>query len=469
MSRSSTMDLTEGKPLRLIAAFGLPLLINVLFQQLYSVADSIIVGRLIGVKAFASLGSAGAYYGLALNFVIGFAQGFGMLLAQRFGAKDYPGLRRAAAQSVLLTAALGAAASVLFLLLLRPALRLTQTPADILPDAYAYVSLMLPALTATFAYNTAVSVLYALGNSRAPLVSAVAASIANIALDLAFVGGLHMGVRGIAFATICATLCSLGYCLLELRRIPLIRLQRRDFSADTATAKALLRLGWPLALRGLVIAAGGIVMQTVINGYGTPFVAGLSAANKYFGVINIIGSVMEGSIAMFVAQNYGAANLDGIKEGMRQVRRIAVVSSLVIGALTVVFGRSLIGLFITGSAAGAAVAMEAGYHTLAAFAVCLLPLYMLLIHRAALQGLGNSTIPMLSGFTELGLRMVSVLLLRIWIGEWSVYYASSIGWIGAAALVMWGYAVVYSRRAESAVWNGREAKAAALPDDPADI
>ncbi|HWR22339.1 MAG TPA: MATE family efflux transporter [Feifaniaceae bacterium] len=441
------MNMTEGKPLRHIVLFALPVMLGILFQQLYQIADAAVVGHFIGVGAFAAVGMAGNLYWVVFSITLGFAQGFGTLFAQRFGAGDEIGLRRAVAQSVLLTAVLGAGLTAVCLPLLRPLLTLLNTPAEIAPDAHAYLAWMLWGLPAAFFYNTASAVLRALGNSRAPLVAVILASVWNVALDLLFVGAFQMGVAGAACATVLATLFSLFYCLSKLRQIPLVRVQKADFTVNGGTARELMRLSAPLAFRNAVIGAGGLVMQYVMNGYGTLFVAGISAANKYFGVMNLAGSALDAGFAVFVGQNYGAGQIGRIKEGMRAVRRIAVASAAVIAAVTILFGKSLVGLLVAGGAYETAQVMEYGYHNLIGISVCLPALYLLYTARSALQGMGNSVIPMVSGFVELLLRLLSVLILPVRLGVWGIYFAEGIGWTGAAILLCLSYSVVFRKRA----------------------
>ncbi len=446
----ATMDMTEGKPLRLIVSFALPLLLSHIFQQLYNVIDSVVVGRLIGVNAFAAVGATSPFYWLVVSVVLGFTQGFGILFAQRFGAKDDAGLRRAVAQSILLSGALGAAMTVLCLLLIRPVLMLLNTPAEILADACVYLNWVLSAVPLCFAYNTTAAILRALGNSRTPLVAIILASIANIALDLFFVGVLRMGIEGVAAATVIAMLCSLMYSLYMLRRVTPVRVQKTDFTDSDHTLGKLMRLGTPLALRNAVIGMGGLTIQYVVNGYGKLFVAGVAAAGKYFGVMNLLGSSMDGALAVFVGQNFGAARLDRIKEGVRTALRIVIFSAIVIAVLTVVFGRGMIGLFITADPAEMGMIKQIGYNNLLAISFCLPALYLLYISRSALQGMGNSVIPLLSGFMELALRMLCVLILPARIGVWGIYFADGVGWIGASILLYCSYCVVYRRSLKSA-------------------
>ena len=443
---NGVINMTEGKPLRHILLFAWPVMVSILFQQLYQLADAAVVGRFIGVNAFAAVGMAGYLYWVVFSVTLGFAQGFGTLFAQRFGAQDETGLRRAVAQSILLTAVLGAGLTALCLPLLRPLLVLLNTPAEIVSDTHVYLRWMLWGLPVAFFYNTASAVLRALGNSRTPLVAVIIASILNIILDLLFVGALRMGVAGAAIATVIATLFSFLYCFFKLRQIPLVQVQKADFTADDGTTQELMRLGAPLAFRNAVIGAGGLTMQYVMNGYGKLFVAGMSAANKYFGVMNLIGSAMDAGFAVFVGQNYGAKQLGRIKEGMRSVRRIALLSSVCIAVITILLGHSMVGLLITGEASETGRVVEFGYHNLIAISICLPALYLLYTTRSALQGMGNSAIPMLSGFVELILRVLSVLILPMWVGVWGVYFAEGIGWIGGAILLCWSYHVVFRKR-----------------------
>ncbi len=443
---NDVINMTEGKPLRHILLFAWPVMLSILFQQLYQIADAAVVGHFIGVGAFAAVGMAGYLYWVVFSVTLGFAQGFGTVFAQRFGAQDEIGLRRAVAQSILLTGVLGAGLTGLCLPLIRPLLLLLNTPAEIVPDVHVYLNWMLWGLPIAFFYNTASAVLRALGNSRTPLAAIIFSSILNILLDLLFVGPLRMGVVGAACATVLATLFSFLYCFNKLRQIPLVRVQKADFTAEDGTARELMRLSVPLAFRNAVIGAGGLTMQYVMNGYGKLFVAGMSAANKYFGVMNLIGSAVDAGFAVFVGQNYGAGRLLRIKEGMHAVWRIAIVSAVCIAAITILLGQSMVGLLITGDAYETARVTEFGYHNLIGISICLPALYLLYTTRSALQGMGNSVIPMLSGFVELILRVLSVLILPMQFGVWGVYFAEGIGWIGAAILLCWSYFVVFRKR-----------------------
>lgn len=439
-------DMTEGRPLRHFILFALPMVLSNLFQELYYITDSVIVGRMIGVKAFAAVGAAGFYYWLALGVVFGFAHGFGALFAQRFGAKDYAGLKRAIAQSVMLSAVFSLLLTAAFILLLRPMLEVVNTPADIIEGAYSYLIWIFAALPVMFAYNISSSVLRALGNSRTPLVSVVISSAVNIALDILFVGPAGMGVEGVAIATAVAQCCALAFCLVKLRGIQQARIGRSDFKDGKAEALALAKLGWPLAFRNAVIEMGGLLVQYVINGYGTLHVAGIAAAYKYLGIMNIVGFSLDGATAVFVGQNYGACKPARIKQGVHTALAIGIVSSVIAAALTVAFGREMVMLFIEGDAAQVAAVADIGYNNLLAISVCLPFLYLLFVYRSSLQGMGNSSVPMASGFVEMIMRVIAVFVMPAFIGVWGVYFSVGIGWVAAAVLLIIGYYAIFKRR-----------------------
>lgn len=447
---SQTTDMTRGNPIGHLVRFAVPMILANLFQQLYTLVDSAVVGRLIGVSAFAAVGAAGFLHWLVFSVILGLTQGFGVLFAQRFGARDMPGLRRAVGMSVWLSLLLGAALTALGVSLARPVLTAIGTPLDILPDTLLYLRWLLGGTLVTFGYNTAGTVLRALGDSRTPLLGVILASVINVALDILFVATLGMGVEGVAIATVIAQGCALAFCLSRLRGVDAVRLSRADLRPDRATATTLLRLGAPLALRNAVISVGGLVQQQVINGYGTLFIAGTSASRKYFGLMEIIGGALDGAVATYVGQNHGAGRLDRIHEGMRAARRVAVASACAIAAMLLLFGRALVGLLVLGNPAQVAEVTAIGYANLAAMSVCLPALYLLFVHRSALQGMGNALVPMLSGFVELALKLLSVLVLTRWIGRWGVYFYEGLGWIGAATLLMVAYRRTFRRQRHAA-------------------
>ena len=284
-----------------------------------------------------------------------------------------------------------------------------------------------------------------LGDGKTPLVAVILASVINVALDFLFVGGFKMGVDGAAAATVFSQLFAFLYCLWRLRRIPELHLEKRDFRFDRAMVRELLRLASPLAFRDAATAVGGLIVQSVINSYGMLFVAGMTGTEKYFGFMQMIAGALDGAFATFSAQNFGSGNLRRIREGMRKVCITAVVSAVASGLLFVLFGKPLLRLLVTGTPEDVNRMVEVGYSYMLAIAIFLPVLYLLYIYRCALQSLGATFVPMLSGFFELGLRIVSVLLLPVLIGEWGVYIANSLGWLGAFLLLCISYYSVFHK------------------------
>lgn len=440
------MDMTKGKPLRLILTFSLPIFAGNLCQLLYSVTDSLVVGRLLGVQAFAAVGAAGSLSWLVGRIHIEFVQGFGILFAQRFGKKDIPGLRRAVAMGLLLSAALACVMTFFSLLLTKPMLLAVSTPEDMLHPAHTYLCWIFAGIPISVAFHLSAALLNALGNSKRPLASTVIASVCNILLDLLFTGVFHWGVAGVAAATIAAQLVSFIYCFWGLRRIPELGLSKEDFHWELPTVKELMRLGFPRALGSTVLNLGGVLVQRRINLYGTLFVAGTTAAMKYLDLMNMAGFALEGAAATFTAQNYGAQNLSRVQEGMRTVRRAALCCALPAGAIAILFRRPLIGFLVSGTAEELEKILTYGGESLLMIALFLPALNLLCLNRAGLQGMGNTVIPMLSGFTELLGRVASLALLSPLLEQGSVYWCYPIGWMGAALLLGVSYGVVYRKR-----------------------
>lgn len=442
--------MTEGKPSAVIVRFAVPLILSAVCQQLYNVIDSVVVGRLIGVSAFAALGATSFCYWLILSTIFGFTQGFGTRFGQLFGAKDFPLLRRAIGNSVFWSLLLGVLITSAGVFSIRPLLTLIHTPPDIMQDACTYLYIVIGAgMLPAFAYNTASAVLRAIGDSKTPLYAVIVGSVVNVILDLAFVAILHWDVAGVAIATVISMCCSLVFCLFKLRNVPVARITKAELRLDWPVSASMLRLGYPITLRNIAISMGSLILQYVINGYGTLFVAGTSAAMKYFGMMNLVGYSLDGAMAVYVSQNYGARRFARIKAGVSWVAKMAILCSLFVAVVFILFGRDLTRLMITGEAAELAAVVEVSYWNIVGMAVCLPFLYLLFTFRSSLQGMSNVRIPVISGFVELFMRILAVLILPRWIGVWGVYLADGLGWVAASALLMAGYMRVYKKKAQT--------------------
>ena len=277
---AQTKDMTVGKPAGLIFFFALPLMMGNICQQLYIVVDSAIVGQVAGVEALASMGAAEWINWLVMGVVGGFAQGFSIMVAQRFGAGDIPGLRKAVGVSVTLTGIISLLTVILGIPLTRPLLRLLNTPDNIIDGAVAYLYIIIGCALITGAYNILACILRALGNSKTPLIAMLVAAGTNVALDFVFVMGMKMGVAGAALGTVIAQAVATVIWYLAVRKIPELKLSRRDFALTRGITGTIFRLGLPVAFQNTIISAGGLVIQYVINGYGFLYVAAFTATTR---------------------------------------------------------------------------------------------------------------------------------------------------------------------------------------------
>lgn len=439
----NTRDMTEGRPAGLLLAFALPLMVGNIVQQMYTLMDAMIVGQFVGVEALAALGAVEWLLYLVQGIITGITQGFSILTAQRFGAEDGEGLRRCCAMSALLTAGIAVLATAASLLTLRPLLRFLNTPENILEDAAAYCMVIFGGLAVYAGYNVLASILRSLGNSRAPLAAMVIAALTNIALDLLFVVGFHWGVAGAALATVLAEAVSCLFCLWVVRQIPALALRRQDWRPDRDLCRKLMRLGFPIAFQNIVISVGGMVVQYVINGFGFLYVAGFTATNKLYGILEVAATSFGFSMATYAGQNLGARRYSRIRQGTRSAAGMGIVTAAIIAAAMLLFGRSILSLFISGEAEVVSAVLDIAYFYLTVMSYGLPVLYLLYVYRSALQGMGDTLTPLLSGVAELALRMGVILLLPLVIGETGLFFAEDAAWLAAAVLL----AAVYYRRA----------------------
>lgn len=434
-----TKDMTRGNPTRLILTFCLPIVAGNLFQQLYSLVDTLVIGQAEGVTALAAVSAAGWLDWLVLGLAMGLAQGFSIQVAQCFGAADYTGLRRAVGQSLLLSAGVVVLLTVLSQSLLYPALVLLRSPANTIDLTCEYLRIIFSGITLVMGFNLLSGILRSLGDSRTPLYAMTAAALCNIALDILFVAAFHWGVSGVAIATVISQGVSCLICLIALRKITFLRLSRADLRPDTRSMGTLLRLGLPVAFQNGIIAMGGLVLQGVVNGFGFIFMAGFNASSRLTGLIELAGSSLGSAMGTFAGQNLGAGRLDRVQLGLRRASQIAVGMALIVAACMLLWGKELLSLFINDQPELVDQVLTVAYRYLAVMSLGLFMLYLLFVYRSTLQGLGDTIIPMVSGIVELAMRIGCVLLLPLLIGEWGVYIAEISAWIGAAILLIWGY------------------------------
>ena len=442
---SKVQDMTSGSPARLIMLFAIPLMLGNIFQQLYTMVDTIVVGQIVGVQALAALGAVEWVMWLVLGVASGMTQGFSILIAQYYGAREIKDLKKALAHSYILTAILAAAVLVVSQAGAYGLLRFLNTPENIIGMSMSYLRVVFCGIPMIAAYNIFASALRAMGNSKTPLTAMILAAIINVVLDILFVAQFHMGVAGAAAATVIAQSFSAVYCFLVLRKINIVKLEKSHFSKDVILDKKLLKLGTPIVFQNVIIAVGGLVVQYVVNGYGFLFVAGFTATNKLYGLLEMAAISYGYAIVTYVGQNLGAKRPDRIKKGVRASAVIAAITSAVISVVMILWGKTILFLFISGDPKQTQQVLEIAYRYLFIMACFLWILYFLYVYRSALQGLGDTVIPMMSGVAEFVMRVGVALLLPMAMGENGIFYAEITAWTGAAVLL----AVNYYRRVKT--------------------
>ena len=433
-----TKDLTRGKPGRLLFCFALPVIGGNLFQLFYTLADSVIVGRMLGADALAAVGSTGTVIYLVLCFIQGMAGGFGICLGQRFGAGDQAGMRRSVMISWGLTLLFSVAITLPCCLLARPILGWMQTPPSITQAAYDYLWVIFAGTGATFFYNVISNMLRALGDSRTPLLFLVASSLGNIGLDILLIG--PMGVAGAAWATVLSQLLSGMLCAaVGMKRYPVLRLSRlprRDWLREAA---AHLRVGFPMGFQMSVMCIGQLAMQAAVNTLGPDAVAGYTAATKADQFSVLVNGAFGIAVANYAAQNYGAGRYRRIRQGVVAALVQIECANLLMAVLMLLGRRMIVSLFID-SATDAVVDYAAGY--VQAVAPFYLLLGLLQVYRSAEQSMGDSRTPFAACVIELVMRLCATAGLARVLGYTGVCLASPLAWVGAIALLI----PVYYRR-----------------------
>ena len=422
-------DMTTGRILPVILRFTLPLFIGNIFQQFYSMADTVIVGRCLGAAALAAVGATSTVSFLLLGFAMGLASGFAVLTAQRFGAGDDEGVRISVSNGILLTVILSACLTFLGLMIVPGLLALMQTPADILGDATRYMLIICRGLAASMFYNLFSSFLRSVGNSRAPLFFLIFSSCTNIFLDLFFIVRLGMGVEGAALATVLAQGLSAALCLLYIIAcVHVLVPARRHWGFHREASVHQLRMGVPMALQFSVTASGTIVMQSAINMFASVAVAAFTAAWRIQNILTQGMIAMGQTMAAFCGQNFGKKDFARIREGVRSAVRVEIIYSLVSGFAAVALLPVIMRLFFSSDTDIAALMPWAMTYTVEC-AVFFIPLSLIFIFRNAMQGCSYSFLPLMGGVVEMAARVLCAIA-----GIYLHSYLLSAGCDGAAWL-----------------------------------
>lgn len=438
-----TKDMTRGRPLGLILAFAVPLMLGSLFQQFYSLADTIIVGRFVGVDALAAVGSVGSLNYLVIGFVTGIASGFAIPLAQSFGAQDYSEMRRYAANAVWLCVAFGTVLTIATVLLTRGILIATNTPANILDLADAYIRTIFAGIPFTLLYNMVSAVMRALGDSKRPLYFLLVASALNIGLDVLFILAFGAGVFGAALATVIsqavAGLLSLWYLL---RHADLLRCSGDERALSPRHCAALCRMGLPMGLQCSITAVGSVILQSAVNGLGSAVVAAQTAGGKAGQLLQVPLESMGTAMTTYTGQNLGARDLGRVDRGVRTGLGLGCVYSVASFVLLRFLDQPLIRLFLD---SGETAILANAQRFLFWNSVFYIPLAVLIIYRYSIQGLGFSGVAMFAGVAEMAARAMVGFWLVPRMGYFAACIASPVAWFAACAFLYPAYRMVMRR------------------------
>lgn len=403
-------DLTKGPILSQLLKFTIPLFIGNVFQQLYNMCDSIIVGRFVGQGALAAVGSTGTLMFLMIGFAIGNATGFSVLTSQRYGAGDEDGVKVSVANGVLLAVIISVILTAVFTLLVPDFLRLMNTPEDIYQEAYDYIHIIAEGLTATIFYNLLSCFLRAVGNSKAPLFFLVFSACLNVVLDLTLIIIFHMGTAGAALATVLSQAISAVLCLIYIMaRVRELIPGREQWKLNKDASIHQIRMGGPMALQFAITASGTMVMQSAINLFGSTAVAAFTAASKVQNLLTQGLLSLGQAMTTYCGQNYGSGNAERIRKGVNTALKIAVVYSLAAAVLVYFLLPQMMSIFFSGDTDIGQLlpwARQYAYLSMCFF----IPLGFIFVCRNSMQGCGYALLPMMAGVVEFFARTIMALI-----------------------------------------------------------
>lgn len=448
------LDLTKGSCAKVITLYAIPIIIGNVFQQCYLLVDSIIVGRNVNYQALAGLGVSNGLTFFIIGFVLGITSGMGICMAQAFGKGDYALLRRSFATSLVVCAATALVLTGAGVCLCGPVLHWMDTPSSVYGYAYGYLIVIVLGIVATMAYNMVACALRAIGDSRTPLYFLIFSSVVNVLLDLLFIVRFGWGVQGAALATVLAqmlsALLSFGYAM---RRYPVLRLSRTDFSLRADEVKHHLAIGMPMALQFSIVSIGLILLQAALNEFPATYIAGFTAANKIQNIGALVAMAFGTAIANFAGQNFGAGNLERVRRGVRVTLGIVMAVCVVSMAVLLTVPDLLTSMYVDDTMAALPNVDEIYFSSgryLFVTAVFFPFLYLIFVYRNALQGVGRTFWPLMAGLFELLIRSVaSFTLPKVW-GYNGIVMIDMLAWIGAAVMLVIAY-VCWVRKTRRAI------------------
>ena len=448
MPKERTRDMTVGAPMPILLAFITPLLLGLLFQQFYAMVDTVVVGNFLGMEALAGVGSTGSISFLVLGLCNGICAGFAIPVAQKFGEKDYEGLRDFVGNMIWLGIVLSAIITLATTLGCRAILTTMNTPESTFSFAYDYIFLIFLAIPATMLYNLLSGILRSLGDSRTPLMFLIFSSLLNVALDLLCVVALKMGVAGAGWATLISQLISGLLCLVYMsKKFPILHLKRENLRLRPFCARRLLVMGLPMGMQYSITAIGSILLQTSVNGLGPVAMAAVAASSKVTNLFATPYDAMGTMAATYAGQNLGAGKLDRVKEGVRDCGILGLIYFVIAMASMYFGGAQMASLFLdSGDAASASEILPLARQMLVTNAAFYIPLLGVNLYRFTIQGLGYSNLAVIAGVFEMIARGAVAIGLVPLLGFTAVCYASPAAWVLADLFLVPAYHFCLNRR-----------------------
>ncbi|SOY29903.1 Multidrug export protein MepA [Acetatifactor muris] len=438
-----TKDMTNGQPMKLILGFSVPLLFGFLFQQFYSLVDTLIVGRYLGVDTLAAVGATGSVNFLVIGFCMGICTGFSIPVSHKFGAGDYAGMRKYVANAMWLSIAFAAVMTAATVTFCRQILTAMRTPENIIDNSHGYIVVIFAGIPVVFLYNILSGIIRALGDSRTPVIFLVCSSVLNVGLDLLFIVGFQSGVAGAAWATVISQAVSGVLCLLYIiRKFEILHITGEEWKVNGHMMASLCNMGIPMGLQYSITAIGSVILQSAVNTLGSNAVAAVTAAGKIGGFLACPFDAMGATMATYGGQNVGAGRLERIWLGMRSCILLGAGYSVIAFFGAFFWGESLASLFVSEGALQIIgdVRMYLVINTLFYFALALVN-----IIRFMIQGIGFPRFAILAGVFEMLARgLVGFVLVPIF-GFRAACLGSPIAWIFADAFLIPAFLHVYRK------------------------
>lgn len=432
-----TNDMTTGNPVKLILLFSIPLLIGNIFQQFYSMVDTIIVGRFVGVEALAAVGTTSSMVFLVNGFVMGLTSGFAVLISQKYGAKDEVGVKEAVASSIILSIIATILVTFISVLSAKPLLTLMNTPSNIMKDASTYIIILYAGNIAIIFYNMMAAILRALGDSKTPLYFLIVSSVLNIILDLVLIINFKMGVAGAAYATVISQGVSAILCVIyTYKRYKILRLKKDDFKVKRKYYRKHLKVGIPMALQFSITSIGIMTVQSAINIFGSTVIASYAASSKVLQLVMQPATTLGVTMATYCGQNIGAKRYDRIKEGVKKCVQISIITSVISAIILIFLGKYFVMMFVSNPDAEI---LSYAQQVLNISAIFFIPLGLIFVYRNALQGIGDSFIPMMAGVYELVARAIVAFTLPKVLEFMGICLADPVAWFAAVIPLAYTY------------------------------